>query len=171
MLPFNASNLWDNPGAKRERKRVGRGPGSGLGKTSGRGVKGQYARAGGTINRGFEGGQNPLHKRFPKFGHQANRFNNGKLLTPLSLSQVAYHIEKGTIDPTKKIDMKDMLELGVISKVNDGVKILGKGAERFKSLGVKLDMEIADATGSAIDAVKSTGGSLNVEYRTDLIMR
>jgi len=68
LLPFNVSNLWDNPGATREKKRIGRGPGSGLGKTSGRGHKGKYARAGGTTNRGFEGGQNPLHIRFPKFG-------------------------------------------------------------------------------------------------------
>ena len=68
LVPFTINNLWDNPGARRLRKRVGRGPGSGLGKTSGAGHKGMYARAGGTINRGFEGGQSGLHLRFPKFG-------------------------------------------------------------------------------------------------------
>ena len=77
LLPFTPNTLWDNPGARRFAKRVGRGPGSGLGKTSGKGHKGTYARAGGTIPLGFEGGQNPLHRRFPKFGQQKNRFNNG----------------------------------------------------------------------------------------------
>lgn len=92
LLPFTVNNLWDNPGARREKKRVGRGPGSGLGKTSGAGHKGQYARAGGTINRGFEGGQSGHHKRFPKIGFSKNRFNTGTHLTQLNLGMLAYHI-------------------------------------------------------------------------------
>lgn len=152
-MPFTSNCLWDNPGAKREKKRIGRGPGSGLGKTSGRGQKGQYARAGGTINRGFEGGQNPLHKRFPKFGHQKDRFNNGTHLTPLNLSDIAYHVEKGNIDASKPVQMKDLLDSGVVTKVRDGVKILGKGAERFKSMNIKLDMEVADASKPALEAI------------------
>ena len=117
MLPFTPNNLWDNPGARRFAKRIGRGPGSGLGKTSGRGHKGTYARAGGTISRGFEGGQNPLHIRFPKFGQQKDRFNNGQSLEQLNLGKIAYHIEKGNLDTSKVIQMKDLLDCGVISKV------------------------------------------------------
>jgi len=127
LLPFTINNLWDNPGARCIGKRVGRGPGSGLGKTSGGGHKGRYARSGGFVNRGFEGGQSGMQKRFPKFGMSKNRFNNGKTLTPLNLGDLAYHIEKGHLDTTKTIQMKDLLEAGVISKVTDGVKLLGRG--------------------------------------------
>jgi large subunit ribosomal protein L15 len=80
LLPFTANNLWDNYGAHKVAKRVGRGPGSGLGKTAGRGHKGQYARTGGKIARGEEGGQNPMQTRFPKFGFAKDRFNNAKHL-------------------------------------------------------------------------------------------
>ncbi len=71
-LPFTANNVWDNPGARRIPKQVGRGPGSNKGKTSGRGMKGTYQRSGGFINRGFEGGQAPMSKRFPKRGFRIN---------------------------------------------------------------------------------------------------
>lgn len=97
-MPFTPNNLWDNPGARRTKKRIGRGPGSGLGKTAGKGHKGQYARSGGTIARGFEGGQSNLTRRFPKFGFRKNRFNRDNDLTQLNLGKLAYHIEKGHID-------------------------------------------------------------------------
>ena len=131
LLPFTPNNLWDNPGARRFAKRVGRGPGSGVGKTSRRGTKGMYARAGGKINRGFEGGQAPMQRRFPKFGFSKNRFNNGVLFEQLNLGKLAYHIEKGNLDTSKPIDMKKLLEAGVVSKIGHGVKILGKGVEKF----------------------------------------
>lgn len=171
LLPFTVNNLWDNPGARREAKRLGRGPGSGLGKTSGKGHKGQYARSGGTNNRGFEGGQNPLHKRFPKFGMQKGRFNNGKVFEQLNLGQLAYFIEKGRLDSSSTIQIKDLVESGVVSSVKDGIKILGKGAEKFKALDVKLDLEVSDASKVAIDAIKEAGGSISVQYRTPLLMR
>ena len=100
LLPFNCSNIWDNPGSKKEKRRVGRGPGSTKGKTCGRGHKGTYARSGGKINRGFEGGQSPLHKRFPKFGFRKYRFNakTSQELEYLNLGKLAYHIEKGHLD-------------------------------------------------------------------------
>lgn len=113
-----------------------------------------YARAGGQNNRGFEGGQNPLHKRFPKFGFQKARFNNSKTLTQLNLGQLTYAIEKGRLDTSQTITMKHLLDNGVVSKINDGVKLLGKGTEQFKSLGVKFDIEVADASKPAIDAIK-----------------
>ena len=75
FLNFTANNIWDNPGARRVPKKLGRGQGSGKGKTSGRGHKGTYARSGGQINRGFEGGQSTMSKRFPKRGFRSNRFN------------------------------------------------------------------------------------------------
>lgn len=171
LMPFTPSTLWDNPGARRFAKRLGRGPGSGLGKTSGRGHKGFYSNAGAFLNRGFEGGQNPLHKRFPKFGMQKNRFNNGKIFEQLNLEKIAYHIEKGNIDPSQTIDQKVLLEAGVVSRVKDGVKILGKGADRFRELGIAVNLEVGDASKGAIEAVKETGGNLSHQYRTDMIMR
>merc|ERR1712228_1029844 len=80
LLPFNCSNIWDNLGARREKVRVGRGRGSGKGKTCGKGNKGTYARSGGKINRGFEGGQSNLTRRFPKHGFRKYRFNTGREL-------------------------------------------------------------------------------------------
>jgi len=93
---------------------------------------------------------------------QKDRFNNGKTLEQLNLGKLAYHIEKGTLDTSRTIEMRDLLEKGVISKVQDGVKILGKGAEKFKSLNVKLNLEVADASKGAIDAIKMAGGNLSV---------
>ena len=127
LLPFTINNLWDNPGARRKPKIIGRGPGSGKGKTAGKGHKGQYARSGGSIRPGFEGGQSAMSLRFPKVGFRANRFNNNKDLEPLNLGKLAYHIEKGHVDTSKPITMKDMLEAGVLSKIKNGVKILNKG--------------------------------------------
>lgn len=171
LLPFTVNNLWDNPGARKQAKRLGRGPGSGLGKTSGRGHKGRFARAGGTVNRGFEGGQSGLHKRFPKFGFSKDRFNNGHNFSQLNLGKLAYHIEKGHLDTSRTIQMKDLLEAGVVSKVGDGVKLLGKGQSKFAALGKSVSLEIADASEQAIEAVKGNGGSLSVQYRTPLLMR
>ena len=87
-----------------------------------------------------------MQRRFPKFGASKARFNNATHFVPLSLGQIAYHIEKGNIDASKPIDMKGLLEARVVSKVRDGVKILGNGADRFKELGVTLNIEVADAT-------------------------
>jgi large subunit ribosomal protein L15 len=80
-LPFTINTIWDNPGARTKKVRVGRGPASGLGKNCGRGNKGMYHRAGGQVNKGFEGGQSGLHKRFPKLGFAKNRFNRSEVLT------------------------------------------------------------------------------------------
>ena len=98
LLPFTPNNLWDNPRARREKKRIGRGPGSGLGKTAGKGHKGQYARTGGTIARGFEGGQSDMMRRFPKTGFRKFRFNRNSELTQLNLGKLAYHLEKGSLN-------------------------------------------------------------------------
>jgi len=165
------NNLWDNPGARRGKKRIGRGPGSGLGKTAGKGHKGQYARTGGTIARGFEGGQSDMMRRFPKFGFRKHRFNRDDDLSALNLGKLAYHIEKGHVDTDKTITMKDLVDAGVLSKVRNGVKVLGKGCDKFNALNTPITIEVTDASTQAIEAVKSMGGELKVVYRTDLILR
>ena len=139
--------MWDNPGARRDRKRIGRGPGSGLGKTAGAGHKGQYARSGGTIARGFEGGQSNLTRRFPKLGFRKHRFNRDPELSQLNLGKLAYHIEKGHIATNDgTITMKDLVEAGVLSKVQNGVKLLGKGSDKFTALNKPITMEVSDAS-------------------------
>ena len=173
MLPFNAGNLWDNPGSKRVKKRVGRGPGSGKGKTAGRGHKGTYARSGGKINRGFEGGQSPMHKRFPKYGFRKHRFSASasREFDYLNIGKLAYHIEKGDLDTSKVITMKDLKYAGALSNIKYGVKLLSKGANKFKDLNTPINLEISDASKSAVNVIKETGGSLQVKYRTPLLMR
>lgn len=112
-----------------------------------------------------------MHLRFPKFGMSKNRFNNGKTLTPLNLGDLAYHLEKGHLDTSKTIQMKDLLDAGVISKVTDGVKLLGKGQEKFEALNTPINLEISDASSQALSSVKTVGGSISVKYRTPLTMR
>ncbi|CDW84215.1 50s ribosomal protein l15 [Stylonychia lemnae] len=158
LLPFNASNLWDNIGARQKFKRVGRGPGSGLG-------------AGGQVNRGFEGGQSSLSKRFPKRGMKADAFNNKDEIEILNLGQLAYYISKGFVDASKTITMKDLVDSRCLSSVKDGVKLLSRGAESLQKLGVPINIEVSNATKSAIEAIKATGGEISVQYRTPLIMR
>lgn len=171
LLPFTTQYLWNNIGARTTYKRVGRGPGSGLGKNSGRGNKGMYKRAGGQVNRGHEGGQSNLAKRFPKRGMKANKFNIKHRLEQLNLGKLAYHISKGQIDTSKTITMKNLLDCGCLSQIKFGVKILCKGAEKIKELGIPLHLEMSDASLGAIEAIRNTGGSIKVVYRTPLLMR
>jgi len=158
-------------GARRTRVRVGRGPGSGKGKTAAKGHRGQYARTGGTSANGFEGGQSELMRRFPKFGFRKHRFNRDPDLEQLNLGRLAYHLEKGHLDSETPITMKSLVEAGVLSKVTRGVKLLGKGAEKFSSLKTPIHLEVSDASSEAIDAVKSAGGNLKVIYRTPLLFK
>ena len=101
-----------------------------------------------------------MHRRFPKFGMSKNRFNNAVIFEQLNLGKLAYHIEKGNLDTTKPIDMKALVEAGVVSKISHGVKLLGKGVEKFKQLNTPVNLEISDASKVAVDAVKSAGGAL-----------
>ena len=99
LLPFSPNFIWDNPGARRKKVRIGRGPGSGKGKTSTRGHKGTYARSGGTIKIGYEGGQSPKHRMLPKRGFRRAR-KYAKELEKINLGKIAYYIEHGEIDAT-----------------------------------------------------------------------
>ena len=144
--------IRDNPGATKNRKRVGRGIGSGTGKTSGSGHKGQKARSGVSIN-GFEGGQMPIHRRLPKRG-----FNNifRKNYVEVNLGRLQTAIDAGKLDASKPVDIAALLGAGVISKPRDGVRILAKGELKVK----KVEIHAAGASKAAIAAVESAGGKI-----------
>ena len=144
----------DNPGATKNAKRVGRGIGSGTGKTSGGGHKGQKARSGVSIN-GFEGGQMPIHRRLPKRG-----FNNvfRKNYVEVNLGRLQTAIDAGKLDAEKPVDSAALLAAGVISKSRDGVRILGKG----KLTAKKVEIHAAGASRAAIAAVEKAGGKIVV---------
>ena len=144
----------DNPGATKGAKRIGRGVGSGTGKTSGSGHKGQKARSGVSIN-GFEGGQMPIHRRLPKRG-----FNNvfRKDYVEVNLGRLQEAIDAGKLDAQKPVDSAAMLAAGVISKLRDGVRILAKGELTSK----KVEIHAVGASKAAIEAVKKSGGKIVV---------
>ena len=139
------SRLSPPKGSRASRKRVGRGPGSGLGKTSGRGQKGQKSRSGAGVGRGFEGGQMPVQRRMPKRG-----FKN-----PFRKEYNAVNINKlEAFDTGAVVDLEALMTLGIVKKPMDGVKILGSG-ELTKKLTVKADA----ASKSAIEKIEKAGGT------------
>ena len=146
------NEVKDNAGATRNAKRVGRGIGSGTGKTSGSGHKGQKARSGVSIN-GFEGGQMPIHRRLPKRG-----FNNifRKDYVEVNLGTLQAAIDAGKLDAGKPVDAAALVGAGVISKPRDGVRILGKGELTAK----KIEIHAAGASKLAVAAVEKAGGKI-----------
>ena len=147
------SDLRDNAGARKPRRRVGRGIGSGKGKTAGRGGKGQTARSGVAI-KGFEGGQMPLHRRLPKRGF-TNIFR--KRFNELNLDRVQQAIDAGKLDAAALIDVEALVAAGVLRRAKDGVRLLGGG-----ELKAKVNITVAGASKSAIAAVEGAGGSITV---------
>jgi large subunit ribosomal protein L15 len=147
------NEIRDRDGATKAKKRLGRGIGSGLGKTSGRGVKGQKARSGVAI-KGFEGGQMPLHRRLPKRG-----FNNifAKKYNEINLGRIQTAIDDGRLDGKKPITIAALKGAGLIRRPKDGVRLLGHG-----ELKSKLAFEITGASASAIKAVEAAGGSVKL---------
>jgi large subunit ribosomal protein L15 len=145
------NELSPRPGSTKNRMRVGRGPGSGKGKTAGRGVKGQKARSGVAI-AGFEGGQMPLHMRMPKRGfNKPNRME----FAEVNLWRLEQAIAAGKLDAKKPIDTAALIEAGIVRRAHDGVRLLGKG-----ELTTKIDITVYAATGAARAAVEKAGGSL-----------
>ena len=138
-------------GSTKNRMRVGRGPGSGKGKTGGRGVKGQKSRTGVSIN-GFEGGQMPLHMRMPKRG-----FNNpfAKEFAEVNLWRLEHAIAAGKLDAKKAIDAEVLIAAGVLRRAKDGVRLLGKG-----ELTTKIDITVYSASAAAKAAVEKAGGKV-----------
>ena len=147
------NELNDNEGAHHRRMRIGRGEGSGKGKTGGRGVKGQKSRTGHGFKQ-FEGGQMPLHMRMPKRG-----FNNpgAPKYAEVNLWRIAKAIDAGRLDPTAVVDAKALTAAGVIRRELDGVKLLGHG-----ELTVKLHIRVHAATAGAAKAVEAVGGVLEL---------
>ncbi|UDQ89432.1 50S ribosomal protein L15 [Xanthobacter autotrophicus] len=145
--------IRDNPGARKKRMRVGRGIGSGKGKTAGRGVKGQKARTGVAI-KGFEGGQMPLHRRLPKRGfHNIFRLDYNEV----SLAKIQAAVDAGRLDAGQPVTEAAFVTAGVLRRVKDGVRVLGNG-----ELSAKVTLEVAYATKSAVAAVEKAGGSVTV---------
>ena len=145
--------LHDNEGANRKKKRIGRGPGSGKGKTGGRGIKGQKSRSGVAIN-GYEGGQMPLYQRLPKRG-----FNNPnrKSYAIVNLNLIEKFIDAGKLDAKAEITEDTLVASGLVRRKRDGVRILAKG--EIKS---KIKLNVTGASKAAIDAVAKAGGSLTI---------
>jgi large subunit ribosomal protein L15 len=148
------NEISDNPGAHYKFKRVGRGIGSGKGKTSGRGGKGQTARSGVAIN-GFEGGQTPLHRRLPKRG-----FNNIHRLTyqVINVGRLQKAVEAGKIAKGDTVTPESLIKLGILAKLDDGLRLLAKG-----TLSTALTIECAGASEAAVKAVEAAGGKVIVK--------
>ena len=147
------NELKDNPGSRRSRTRVGRGIGSGKGKTSGRGHKGQKSRSGVAI-KGFEGGQMPIHMRLPKRG-----FNNftKKKYTEITTGKLQSYIDSGLLKIDKEITETDFISSCEIKKSPNGFKLLNKG-----DLKSKINISISKATKSSIELIQSLGGTINI---------
>tara|TARA_A200000113_G_scaffold168189_1_gene152994 strand:- start:60 stop:548 length:489 start_codon:yes stop_codon:yes gene_type:complete len=145
------NNIKDIKGANQERKRIGRGIGSGTGKTSGKGHKGQKARSGVAI-KGFEGGQMPIHRRLPKRGfNNINRVPN----VELNIEKIEKLIDTKVIDPKKVINHKSLMEIGLVKSENSKLKLLGKG-----EIKNKINIEVTSSSASAKEMVEKIGGSV-----------
>lgn len=145
--------LHDNPGATKRKKRVGRGPGSGMGKTAGRGIKGQKSRSGVAI-AGYEGGQMPLYQRLPKRG-----FNkpNRKKYAVVNLGLIQKFVDTKKLDASATITEDTLVSSGLVRRKLDGVRVLAKG-----DISTKLTLEVSGASKSAVEAVEKAGGTLTV---------
>ena len=150
---MNLNDIADNPGARRKFKRVGRGIGSGKGKTSGRGVKGQNARAGVAV-KGFEGGQMPIYRRLPKRG-----FKNvlRREYQHVNLGQIQQAIDAGKLDAGQPIDAAALIASRVIRRAHDGLRLLGSG-----DLTARIQIAVVGASKSAVAAVERAGGTVTM---------
>ena len=145
------NEIRDDAGARRGRTRVGRGIGSGKGKTCGRGMKGQKSRSGVAL-KGFEGGQMPLNRRLPKRG-----FNNiwAKRYAVVNLGRLQQAVDAGKLDASAPVTAETLKAAGVVTHIRDGVRLLGKG-----TLEAKLAISVAGASAAAVAAVEKAGGSI-----------
>ncbi len=148
------NELRDNPGANKPRMRIGRGIGSGKGKTGGRGGKGQTARSGVAIN-GFEGGQMPLHMRMPKRGFNVP---NAKKWVQIRLDRIQSYIDSGKLDITGVVDAAALIKAGAVRKERDGIRLIGSYGFTAK----KVTFRVAYATKGAIAAIEAAGGKVDM---------
>ncbi|MEW9808121.1 50S ribosomal protein L15 [Mesorhizobium marinum] len=152
------NELSDKEGATHSRKRLGRGIGSGSGKTAGRGVKGQKARSGVAIN-GFEGGQMPLYRRLPKRGFKNP---NAKDFNAVSLARIQAAIDAKKLDAKATVDAEALVKAGVIRRARDGVRLLSDG-----ELKAKLSFDVAGASKAAIEKIEKAGGSVKLPAQAE----
>jgi large subunit ribosomal protein L15 len=145
--------LHDNPGATKKPKRVGRGPGSGLGKTGGRGIKGQKSRSGVAINA-YEGGQMPLYRRLPKRGFTKP---NRKAFAVINLGALQKFVDAGKLDAGAEIDEAALVASGLVRRKLDGVRLLAKG-----EITAPLRLTVTGASKAAVEAMEKAGGSVTV---------
>ncbi|WAQ83396.1 hypothetical protein PtA15_3A766 [Puccinia triticina] len=165
-LASGMANLKPAKGSTHSRKRVGRGQGSGYGGTAGRGHKGQKANKGNSPRLGFQGGQTPLTRLFPKRG----AVNPTQVeMSPLNLFQLQLWIDQKRIDPSQPITMKEMLDSRMVHGIKDGVKLLGKGAADFRA--ANLTIVVSRASQSAIEAVERQGGRVICKFYNRLSLR
>ena len=159
---MNLNNIKDNVGSNKNRKRVGRGIGSGTGKTSGKGHKGQKARSGVSI-KGFEGGQMPIHRRLPKRG-----FNNINKVSfvEINVNRLDKLIDDKIIDPNKTINNKVLMDIGLINSEKSRVKLLANG-----ELKNKINIEISAISSSAKVKVEKVGGSVLIQNNEKLVKK
>jgi len=148
------NEIGPRAGSKKKRFRIGRGIGSGAGKTGGRGGKGQTARSGVRI-KGFEGGQMPLHRRLPKRGFRNTKF--AKRLNEVNLGTVQAAIDAGRVDGGALVDVAALVKAGLLRREKDGVRLLGDG-----ELKAKIDFAVFGASKSAVAAVEKAGGSVKI---------
>ena len=148
-MEMELNTLTDNKGSTRNRRRVGRGVGSGIGKTSGRGHKGQKARSGVAI-KGFEGGQMPIHRRLPKRGF-VNIFRKNYI--EVNIGEIQKAIDDGKIDPSNPVDVNALRSAGLVGKPKDGIRLLGNG-----NISSKIEVHVIGASKPAILAVEKKGG-------------
>lgn len=147
------NELHDNEGAARKKKRVARGPGSGKGKTAGRGIKGQSSRSGVALG-GYEGGQMPLYRRLPKRGFTKP---NAKNYAVVNLGLIEKFIGLGKLDAKSEITEDALVAAGLTSSKRDGIRILAKG-----TITTKVTLNVTGASAAAVEAVAAAGGALNV---------
>jgi len=147
------NELRDNPGATKARKRVARGPGSGTGKTGGRGIKGQKSRSGVAINA-YEGGQMPLYQRLPKRGFNSL---NRKRYAVINLGLVQKFIDAGKIDTSAEVTEDALVASGLVRRKSDGVRLLAKG-----NLTAQVTLAVTGASKAAVEAVEKAGGTVRL---------
>jgi large subunit ribosomal protein L15 len=156
VIPMKLNENRNNPGAHKRKDKLGRGSSSGLGKTSGRGVKGAKARTGNQVH-GFEGGQMPLHMRMPKRGFR-NIFAND--FAEVNLNRIQKAIDAKRLKTGEKITEDVLREAGLVHKSRDGVRLLGKG-----TITAKIDIEVAGVSAGAREAVEKAGGSVTATFK------
>ncbi|GJQ09586.1 hypothetical protein GpartN1_g1377.t1 [Galdieria partita] len=157
---INLGNIRDNPGARKEKKRLGRGNGSGCGNSCGRGIKGQKKRQGGHVKPWFEGGQTPLFKRLPQHKFPKTWYDNHELVF---LSEIQRLVDIGKLNPSQQINLKELFRLGIIRMPYRGVRLVAREVELFST---SLDFEVTSCTREAAKLILDHGGTLSLAYYT-----